>query len=148
MDEKRLVLAIVLSVIVFVAWQFIFGNKEAQKQAQKTQTQEQPVSDAVPEKEIKTPTVAEKSVASTEDEDQRPPQIANTITVDTSLYQVKISERGAVFESYVLKDFTEKANNGSAFKQLLAADGSMTTMELGFAGKSIPGFEDDPNWMK
>jgi YidC/Oxa1 family membrane protein insertase len=142
MDEKRLVLAIVLSVIVFVAWQFIFGNKEAQKQAQKTQTQEQPVSDAVPEKEIKTPTVAEKSVASTEDEDQRPPQIANTITVDTSLYQVKISERGAVFESYVLKDFTEKANNGSAFKQLLAADGSMTTMELGFAGKSIPGFGD------
>ncbi len=107
MDEKRLILAIVLSIIVFVAYQrFIVGPKEAQKQAQKTQTQEQPVSDAVPEKEIKTPTVAEKSVASTEDEDQRSPQIANTITVDTALYQVKISERGAVFESFVLKQET------------------------------------------
>jgi len=50
MDEKRLILAIVLSVIVFVIWQFFFVDKEvlkksAQKQPTTPVTKEEPVSE-------------------------------------------------------------------------------------------------------
>jgi len=142
MEQKRLILAVVLSIIVFVAWQLIFGvpeseKKSAQKQVEETQTPSPP---AVPEKEEKAPVVAGESTPSTEV--QRLQRNAKTITVDTPLYQVKISENGAVFESYVLKDFFETVSSESPPKQLLANDGSLRTMEMGFAGKSIAGLGD------
>ena len=145
MEQKRLILAIVLSIIVFVAYHLIFGVPESQKksvekQVEETQTPVQPAPDAVPEKDTTTPVVAEKAV--TEPEVQRPQRAANIITVDTPLYQVKISESGAVFESYILKEFTETVASDSPLKQLLAADGSIRSMELGFAGKSIAGLEN------
>ena len=145
MDQKRLILAIVLSVIVFMAYHLIFGVPESQKksvekQVEETQTPAQPVPDAEPEKEAAAPVVAKKAAPSPEV--QRPRREANIITVDTPLYQVKISEDGAVFESYVLKEFTETVAGDSPLKQLLASDGSIRSMELGFAGKSIAGLEN------
>jgi len=145
MEQKRLILAVVLSIIVFVAWQLIFGDpksqkKSAQKQVEETQTSAQPTADKVPEKQVQAPAVVEKSVSATEV--QRPRRMAKTITVDTPLYQVKISELGAIFESYVLKEFTETVASDSPLKQLLAEDGSIRSMELGFDGKSIPGLEN------
>jgi YidC/Oxa1 family membrane protein insertase len=145
MEQKRLILAVVLSIIVFVAYQLIFGDpesqkKSAQKQVEETQTPAQPTADKVPEKQVQAPAVAEKSVSATEV--QRPRKMAKTITVDTPLYQVKISELGAAFESYVLKEFTETVASDSPLKQLLAEDGSIRSMELGFAGKSIAGLEN------
>ena len=145
MEQKRLILAVVLSIIVFVAYQLIFGDpesqkKSAQKQVEETQTPAQPTADKVPEKQVQAPAVAEKSVSATEV--QRPRKMAKTITVDTPLYQVKISELGAAFESYVLKEFTKPVASDSPMKQLLAEDGSIRSIELGFAGKSIAGLEN------
>ena len=145
MEQKRLILAVVLSIIVFVAYQLIFGDpesqkKSAQKQVEETQTPAQPTADKVPEKQVQAPAVAEKSVSATEV--QRPRKVAKTVTVNTPLYQVKISELGAVFESYVLKEFTETVASDSPLKQLLTEDGSIRSMELGFVGKSIAGLEN------
>ncbi|MBW2410590.1 MAG: membrane protein insertase YidC [Deltaproteobacteria bacterium] len=145
MDQKRLILAIVLSIIVFVAYHLIFGIPESQKkpvekQVQETQTPVQPAPEAAPEKDTAAPVVTEKPVS--EPGVQRPRREARIVTVNTPLYQVKISEDGAVFESYVLKEFTETVASDSPLKQLLAADGSIRSMEMGFAGKSITGFEN------
>ena len=145
MEQKRLILAIVLSIIVFVAYHLIFGipgsqKKSVEKPVEKTQTPVQPVPEAEPEKDAAAPVVAEKAVS--EPEVQRLQKEANIITVDTPLYQVKISERGAAFESYILKEFTETVASDSPLKQLLAADGSIRSMELGFAGKSVVGIEN------
>jgi YidC/Oxa1 family membrane protein insertase len=145
MEQKRLILAVVLSVIVFVAYHLIFGvpesqKKPAEKQVAETPMPTQPAPDTGPEKEETVSNVADKAVPSPEI--QRSQREANTITVNTPLYQVKISESGAVFESYVLKEFTETVASDSPLKQLLAADGSIRSMELGFAGKSVDGLEN------
>ena len=140
MDEKRLLLALALSVIVFVAWQFFFAEqKPVKEQQQETQAQEQPVSKSPYEKEIKEETVTE--IADTTDDVQSPRKIANTITVDTPLYRAKISEKGAVFYSFVLKKYREQSGEDAPLKELLADDGSMQTMSLGFKGNSIPGLD-------
>jgi YidC/Oxa1 family membrane protein insertase len=141
MEQKRLILAVVLSIIVFVAYQLIFGDpesqkKSAQKQVEETQTPAQPTADKVPEKQVQAPAVAEKSVSATEV--QRPRKMAKTITVDTPLYQVKISELGAAFESYVLKEFTETVASDSPLKQLLAEDGSIRSMSWALPERVSP----------
>jgi YidC/Oxa1 family membrane protein insertase len=141
MDEKRLIIAIVLSVLVFVIWQFFFVDKEAikksaQKQPTTPVTKEAPVSETPYVKDKEKPAVTEKSVTPVDVE--RPQKIAKTITVETPLYRVKISEQGAVFNSYVLKDYREKVEKNSALKELLTADSSLETVKLGFSGKSIP----------
>jgi YidC/Oxa1 family membrane protein insertase len=155
MEQKRLILAVVLSIIVFVVYQLIFGvpgaeKKSAQDQVEETQTpvqdpaepppKEAPADNMAAQESVVEETAAEKPV--TPAEVQRPQKPAKIITVETPLYEVKISEDGAVFESYVLKDFTETVANDSPLKQLLAADGSIRSMELGFAGKSIAGLEN------
>ena len=52
MDQARLVIAIVLSVVIFLAWQFFFVDKDAgQKTAKKAEpppSAEQPVKQAEP----------------------------------------------------------------------------------------------------
>ena len=147
MDEKRLLLALALSVIVFVVWQFIFGEqpaeqKPAQQQQQETQTREQPVSPSPYEKEAEKPTVAEKSDLSAAAGVQGPQKEARTITVDTPFFRAEISEKGAVFNSVMLKNYKEKASEDAAPKELLAADGSIKSISLGFEGKSMPGLEE------
>jgi len=144
MDEKRLILAIVLSVIVFVIWQFFFVDKEvlkksAQKQPTTPVTKEEPVSEEPYVKEKKEPVVTEKTVTPADVE--RPQKTAKTVTVDTPLYRVKISERGAVFTSFVLKNFREKAGKNSPLKEFLAPDIILETVKLGFSGKSMPDFQ-------
>ena len=145
MDEKRLIIAIVLSVLVFVVWQFFFVDeqalkKSAQKQPTTPVTQEQPVSEEPYVKEKQEPVIAEKPVTSVQD--QRPRTTAKMVTVDTPLYQIKFSEKRAAINSFLLKDYRETAEKDSALKQLLAADNSVESVILGFAGKSIPDLEN------
>ena len=145
MEQKRLILAIVLSIIVFVAYHLIFGvsesqKKPAEKQIEETRTPAQPAPDTGPDKQIAAPLVAEK--ADPAPEVQQPQREAKLITVNTPLYQVTISQSGAVFESYILKKFTETVASDSPLKQLLASDGSIRSMELRFAGKSVAGLEN------
>jgi YidC/Oxa1 family membrane protein insertase len=141
MDQKRLIIAIVLSVLVFVIWQFFFVDEEAfkksaQKQPTTPVTKQEPVSEKPYVKGKEEPAVTEKTVTPADVE--RPQKIAKTITVDTPLYRVKISEKGAVFTSFVLKDFREKAKKDSPLKEFLAPDIILETVKLGFSGKSIP----------
>jgi YidC/Oxa1 family membrane protein insertase len=83
---------------------------------------------------------AEKSVTSVED--QRTRKIAKTITVDTPLFKIKISEKRAAFTSFVLKDYREKAEKDAPLKELITADFPLETVILGFTGNSIPDLEN------
>ncbi len=85
-------MALALSVIVFVAWQFFFAEQPAvqkpvKEQQQETQAQEQPVSKSPYEKEIKEESVTAISDTSAEttDDIQSPQKIAKTVTVETPL---------------------------------------------------------------
>lgn len=144
MDQSRLLIAIVLSLVVFLAWQFIFSPKEAERQAAKkvaapAATQPQPV------KEQETPyrSETEKLVPAEQPAvEATAPQMARTLTVDAPLYQAKISENGAVFYSFLLKKYHENVQKDSPLKQVLTDNETLGVGEMGFAGKSIAGLEN------
>jgi len=145
MEQARLVIAIVLSVLVFLAWQFFFVDKEAvQKSAPQTKqppAQEQPVKAAQPYPK-ETPAVDTGQTAGAETPVSSPGQIAQTITVDTPLYRLKLSEKGAGVTSFVLKKYRETVEKDSPLKELLPQDNPIETVLIGFAGNSLPGLDN------
>ena len=143
MEQSRLLIAIVLSLAIFLAWQFIFAPDEAERrQAKKVESpaveEKQAAKDTEkPYKEaVETPAPVEQSTV-----EATPLQIAATVTVDTPLYQAKISENGAVFYSFLLKNYREKVQKNAPFKQILTGDETVGIGRLGFAGKSIAGLD-------
>ena len=143
MEQSRLLIAIVLSLAIFLAWQFIFSPDEAERrQAKKVESpaveEKQAVKDTEkPYKEaIEKPAPAEESTV-----EETPLPEAATITVDTPLYQAKISENGAVFYSVLLKNYREKVQKNAPLKQILTGDETFGVGLLGFTGKSIAGLD-------
>ena len=144
MDQARLLIAIVLSLVVFLAWHFIFSPQEVPQRATKkveapAATKEQPVQEKekayTQETEKKAP-VQEPTVP------VAAPKTARTITVDTPLYQARISENGAVFYSFLLKNYRERVAKDSLQKQILTGDETLGVGQIGFAGKSISGLDN------
>ncbi len=143
MEQSRLLIAIVLSLAIFLAWQFFFSPDEAERrQAKKVESpaveEKQAVKDTEkPYKEaIEKPAPAVKTTVK-----ETPLQIAASITVDTPLYQAKISENGAVFYSFLLKNYREKVQKDAPLKQILTGDETFGVGLLGFTGKSITGLD-------
>jgi YidC/Oxa1 family membrane protein insertase len=145
MEQARLVIAIVLSVLVFLAWQFFFVDREAvQKSAPQTKqppAQEQPVQAAQPYPQ-ETPAVDAGKTGVADTPVSTPAQMAQTITVDTPLYRLKLTEKGAAVTSIVLKHYREAVQKDSAPKELLPQENPIETVLVGFAGKSLPGLDD------
>ena len=143
MEQARLLIAIVLSALVFLVWQFFFVDREAdQKIAKKTtempaQTEQaqsaQPY--AAEQKDALTQGVTQPAVA-------KPAVTARQITVETALYTAKISEKGAGFTSFVLKNYREDVSKDSAPKEILPQEGAPESVLIGYAGKSIDGLEN------
>lgn len=143
MEQSRLFIAIILSLAIFLAWQFFFAPKEAERrEAKKVESpaleEKQAVKDSEkPYKEAtEKPTPAEESAVK-----ETPPQMAAAITVDTPLYQAKISENGAVFFSFLLKNYRETIQKDSPLKQILTNNETLGVGRLGFTGKSIAGLD-------
>jgi YidC/Oxa1 family membrane protein insertase len=144
MEQSRLLIAILLSLAIFLGWHFIFGQKETERQAaKKVAAPEATQPQAIKEQETPYRPEAEKRVPAEQPAvEAAQPQVARTLTVDTPLYQAKISENGAVFYSFLLKKYHEKVQKGSPLKQVLTENEKLGVGELGFAGKSIAGLEN------
>ncbi len=140
MEQARLFIAIALSFLVLFAWNFFFPEQSTP-----------PVEDAqvIENTDGKTPAPA-ADVAVTPDRAGPAPvpsavvpgRTPKTFTVDTPLYKVKISDRGAVVESFVLKAYRETVDPDSPPKEMVVAPGATGTMELSLDAKSIPGLAD------
>jgi YidC/Oxa1 family membrane protein insertase len=145
MEQARLLIAIVLSVAVFLVWQFFFVDREAvQKPARTVQqppAKEEPVQETQPDtQKIRVAEPDKTDVADTQV--AAPARIAQTITVNTPLYRVKLSEKGAGFTSFTLKKYRETVQKDSPLKELLPQDNSFETVLIGFNGKSLPGLDN------
>jgi YidC/Oxa1 family membrane protein insertase len=145
MEQARLLIAIVLSALIFLLWQFFFVDKDANQQSAKKTAQPPVKEEQVLESK---PYPKEQEVARsdktplTETEVSAPGIIPRTITVDTPFYQVQLSEKGAGFSSFILKKYREKVAKDSPLKELIPQKDSIETVLLGFAGKSLPGLDD------
>ncbi len=134
-EQKRLVLAIVLSVIVLVGYQafFVKTPDPAVRQAPE-----------VPHRQVETPEVQPtRPVLQTSHETPaHPRKDARTITVTTPLYKIAVSEAGAAVQSFELKNYFQTNENSSALKQLVpeGLDGGILFADLD--GQSLPGLKD------
>ncbi|MGD2184485.1 MAG: membrane protein insertase YidC, partial [Desulfobacterales bacterium] len=144
MDQARLLIAIVLSLLVFLVWHFVFNpQQQPQRAAKKVEAPAAEKEQPVQEKEK--PYIAEtEKIAPLAETTATPatPEIARTITVDTPLYEAKISENGAAFYSLLLKNYRESVARDAARKQILTGEEKLGIGQIGFAGQSIPGLAE------
>jgi YidC/Oxa1 family membrane protein insertase len=135
MEQSRLVIAIALSFLVFLLWHFLAPKPIEKKPEQESQATQKTV---VREE----PYVKEKGAEISEEESivakevKPPPKVIREIDVETPLYTVKLSAKGAVVQSFVLKDYSEQVNQGSPRKELVLQKDGGETVLLGFEGKA------------
>jgi YidC/Oxa1 family membrane protein insertase len=124
MEQKRLLLAIGLSFLVFFLWSLAFAPKPTEKPAQ--QAQEQKAGENV----NATKPVAAKEAVSPETEGAQPPQAAavevatsnrpvREIVVETPMFRMTLSEKGGAVTSMVLKGYRETTAADSPLKELI-----------------------------
>jgi len=135
MENARLIAAIVLSMLVFVVWNHFFVGKQKVEQPQKTPQAEQPLAKA-PELPA-----TEQAVAPPRAPELQTLQPARSITVNTPLYTVKISEKGAEFKSFVLKDYRQNIDSASPLYEMIPPGMQGGTVRLGLAGRSVEGLK-------
>ena len=139
MDQVRLILAIALSFLVFMVWNFFFVDKKKVEQPQPVKQAQQETKN-----EGTTPDNVETDVEPatlSEEMSLEPGRPAKTITVNLPLYTVKISEKGAAFKSFVLKKYREKLDADSPFLEMIPQDLPDGTVRLGFTDNSLNGIK-------
>ena len=135
MENLRLVMAIALSLLVFVVWNFFFVEKKKETPPQQT-IKSEPLAKKAPEVQKKTVAPIPPSSEDTPSEKIKP---SRTITVNSPLYTVKISEKEAVFKSFVLKNYKETIDADSPLLEMIHPDLTGGTVRVGFSDNSLHG---------
>ena len=144
MEQSRLLLAIVISLLIFLAWQFFFAPTPPQQPAQKADTPaETPQQPDQAKEQVKPYTPESKPADLAARPAGKPAEAAvgRTITVETPLYEAKISESGGVIYSFLLKNYRERVQEDSELKQVLINESALGIGHLGYIGKSVAGLE-------
>lgn len=148
MEQLRLIIAIALSFLVFLLWDFFVADKQVKNSEENLQaTRTLTTKEVSPELTDQTTIIQKKDLLSEGFPDERmrqPEKISRIITVTSPFYSAKISEKGAVFNSFVLKNYRETVDVESNLKELILIEKlkSQGTIGLAFSGNSIPGLEN------
>lgn len=143
MDLNRAFLAIVLSLVILVGYQYLFPNPAPQPPPAAPQAQQQASGPASPP--ASTP-AAIASAGNSQPPVAKDPK-ARDITVDTPLYTAVVKEQGGGFQSFVLKNYRNKMDKDSGPMQLILGKGLgdlpvLFSLDNG-AGASLPLFKGD-----
>jgi YidC/Oxa1 family membrane protein insertase len=134
--DKRTVLALILSFLVFLAWSVLFGPKPADKPARKPPT---------PEKEWEQQVLPEKKEPLGPQKELTLESISGTldIKIETELYSALFSGSGPMIKGFKLKNYRSTAEKGSPLKELIHVNNKDGHgFNLGFSGQNIPNI----NW--
>ncbi|CCK82261.1 membrane protein insertase YidC [Desulfobacula toluolica] len=140
-EQKRLLLAVVLSVVVLIGYQMFFVTPPDPNSLPKdvqTQNADQP------KVQENTPNVSDYRAGTGELSDPvyRPEKKYRTIFVSTPLYNIAISEHGAAVKSFELKNYKETNKKDSLLKQLVPEQLLSGTLLLDLEGQSLPGLKN------
>ncbi len=152
METGRMVLAIALSFLVFIVWEFLFVDKEAMRQPPPQTTQTQKAKAPAGEKsavsgskknaaveETAAPKAAVLTEAQIAAQNSRP---ARMITVENPFYTCALSEKGAAIKSFVLKKYREKADPKSPLKQIISPTLERGTLLAGLESHHLKGLSE------
>ncbi|MBW2592223.1 MAG: membrane protein insertase YidC [Deltaproteobacteria bacterium] len=136
MDQARVILAIVLSFLVFFLWNYFTTDKDAvQKAREETQlTQVETQKKLSPEEKSNAGSTANEFLKKTEAGEGT----GRTIRIDTELYTAEISENGAVLKSLMLKKYRETNDKESPLKELISKDVINGVCRTWFKNQTIP----------
>ena len=147
MEQGRIIIAIVLSLLVFLAWDFFFsGKKGIEKQEKKdkvAQVEKETQKEELYQKQREKERTVEDANEIIEKKDEliAEGKTARIITVNTPLYSVKISEKGAIFKSYVLKKYREAVEKDSPYKEIIVKKNKEGSLILRLEENSVKGIE-------
>lgn len=137
MEQGRLFLAIALSFLVFIAWEFLFVDRQAPKvmppeTADKTPLVEEDtgIEDAATPASAPAPETVERPAT--------PGRFFNAIDIETPSYTARISEKNAAIVSFVLKDYRQRVEETSPKKELISETNPSGTLLLDFTGNAVP----------
>ena len=106
MEQGRLFLAIAISIAVFLLWELVFVDRQAvqkpEEELQKAKIVEQKTIKETPFNKTSDELIPDQ-VLLKKDDVVGAPELPRTITVNSPLYRVQISEKGAVFKSFISK---------------------------------------------
>ncbi|MDX9785679.1 MAG: membrane protein insertase YidC [Desulfobacterales bacterium] len=140
MEQFRMFIAITLSLLVFLAWNYFFSEKRDPVAGGKDSVLQDVAKETRPDSKTATSSVAEKTVMAPAMavEKQVP---AKTISVGSPLYTVEIDTRGAIFKSFRLKQYKETVAADAMDKELISKTNQNGTIHMGLNGNTIPGLQ-------
>jgi len=140
MDMQRALLAVVISFVILIGYQYLFVGFGPQDQVTQTQqestVERQPAPPAVNQQQRAQAPVVPQSYQP--EPEVRPGRIAKDIHVETDLFSALFSEDGGALKSFVLKKHQEEAKLDSAGKQLIQTD-AVAGFPLKFSWGSLGG---------
>jgi len=141
MEQGRVFLAIAISFLIFLVWNFFFvENKSPQPNLKRAATETAP-KEAVPQKPIEP---APAKPLSTKDVQAAPSvseRAARTLHIETPLYALSLSENKAVVKRFTLKHYSESIEKDSPRKILISEENPFGTVLVGFEQKTVDGFD-------
>ena len=147
MEQGRIIIAIALSLIVFLAWDFFFsgkgGLKDQEKKAKVVQIEKETQKEEIQQKPYVKDQNDEgtKELVESKNKLLKEEKTTRIITVNTPLYSVKISEKGAIFKSFILKNYREAVEKDSPYKEIIVKKNKEGSIILGLKENSIRGIE-------
>ncbi|UCG64618.1 MAG: membrane protein insertase YidC [Deltaproteobacteria bacterium] len=133
--DKRTLLALALSFLVFLVWSLLFGPKPKE-----TPTEKQ----ATPAREESQPRAKERKIPPGPKRELMPETERGSpdITVETGLYVAVFSGSGPQIKSFQLKEYRSKLEKDSPLKELVQVNNKDGYgLSLGFLGENIPNIE-------
>lgn len=145
MEQARLFTAIVLSFIVLFTWNYFFVDKKPLPETAVEGPVEPSPSRTLPPDDAgnsETTGVINKELSLSSNKPSGTRQTQRTITIDTPLYSVQLSNQGAVIKSMTLKNYREHAAPDASLKEMVSTDLSNGTLQLSLERQSVAGLED------
>ncbi|SLM28331.1 Membrane protein insertase YidC [Desulfamplus magnetovallimortis] len=149
-EQKRLFIAIILSVVVIAGWNLLFvdpvsinqqpvvdGNSVAENRVGESQSPS--IEDFQPENGSSAYTNSTAGAAQQNLSSE--PEIFRTLTISTPLYNAVVSEKRAAVTSMTLKGFREGVEEDSPLKQMVTSGLPSGLFAFDMEGKSLPGLD-------
>src|SRR5215208_4705368 len=127
MDQKRLLLAFVLSAVILFGWTYLFPPPANEQQNANT-SQTATASPTPPPSQQPVPADAQPVLTAAPATPDTVPQ--RTVIVSTPLYQVKFDSRGATAKSWIIRKNKEKGGEGKPLRSASSTKENPQPLEL------------------
>lgn len=144
MEQGRLFIAIAISFLIFIVWDYLFVDREAIEQKAKQEKTQQVQDSQLPKEEtdkaISTETTADTPIVEASAPVFPSQEVkSRDFVIETPLYIATVSERGAALKSLKLKDYREAASQDSPLKETISSILPYGTYLSGFKENSVKG---------